>query len=100
MIDPHAHEAITFYKELVTASFDCPPHLAAALAAAKYSVAIQQAPAELPALREIVSAAHDTYPALRRTAGQMLEKIEIEMGIIQTDVRVEPAPRGRPRKVA
>jgi len=78
-MDAHDSQALAHYEQLISLRY--PPHLAAALAAARYQVAIGTA---LPAVREVVSAVGDRHPALRRTAGQLVEKIEGEMGLPAT----------------
>lgn len=73
--------ALAHYEELIGLRY--PPHLACALAAARYAQSIataEKVPLPLPALRKVVEAARDV-PALRREAGRMVATIEREMGL-------------------
>ena len=80
-MDAHDTAALRHYEALIAARY--PPHLAAALAAARYQVglAVSAAPLPLPALRDAVSMAKDSYPPLRRTAGRLLVEVEAAMGL-------------------
>lgn len=82
--DIHDTRALEHYQALIDARY--PPHLAAALAAARYQAGLLAGnhPPPLPVLREVVSAVKDGNPRLRRVAGQMLERVEAEMGLTRS----------------
>jgi hypothetical protein len=82
-MDPHAADALAHYEALIALRY--PPMLAAALAAARYQTALAaHEQASLAAARNTVVAVGEHHPTLRRTAGQLLEKIDGEMGIATT----------------
>lgn len=80
-MDAHDATALQHYEALIALHY--PPHLAAALAAARYQALLTagHAPPPLPVLREVVSAVRDQHPALRRTAGRLLVEVEAAMGL-------------------
>ncbi len=80
-MDAHDQTALQHYEALIQERY--PPHLAAALAAARYQAALTAGamPPPLPVLREIVSATKDGHPRLRRTAGRLLIEVEEAMGV-------------------
>lgn len=80
-MDPHDAAALRHYEALIALHY--PPHLAAALAAARYQVGlvVAAAPLPLPALREVVSTVKETQPQLRRAAGRLLVEVEEAMGV-------------------
>ena len=80
-MDAHDAAALRHYEALIALHY--PPHLAAALATARYQVGLIVAvgPLPLPALREVVSTVKDTQPKLRRTAGRLLVEVEEAMGV-------------------
>ncbi len=80
-MDTHDTTALAHYEALIAQRY--PPHLAAALAAARYQVALLAfaAPASLPVFRDIVSAVAEKQPKLRRTAGRLLVEVEEAMGV-------------------
>lgn len=82
-MDAHDTAALRHYEALIALHY--PPDLATALVAARYQVGLvaASAPLPLPALREIISATKDAQPRLRRVAGQLLEKIDMELGLGQ-----------------
>jgi hypothetical protein len=76
-MDTHDHAALQHYLNLIAQRY--PPELAAALAAQRYQVSLllaQGPPLSLPALRDVVQTAKDTYPALARDAGRLVVAIE------------------------
>jgi hypothetical protein len=81
-MDAHDQAALAHYQALV-ANLDCPPILAAALAAARYQHQLTHA--DLPVLRDTLEAVASTNPDLRRDIGRTVAAIE---------------RRGRPKKVA
>lgn len=82
-MDAHDLAALRHYEALIALHY--PPHLAAALAAARYQTGLLAAagPLPLPALRAVISTAKETQPRLRRVAGQLLEKVDAELGLGQ-----------------
>lgn len=80
-MDAHDTTALAHYEALIAQRY--PPHLAAALAAARYQAELLagDTPPSLPVLREVVSAVKDRHPALRRTAGRLLVEVEAAMGL-------------------
>lgn len=79
-MDPHDTAALRHYEALIALHY--PPHLAAALAAARYQVCLSAL--SLPALRDVVRMVKDTQPRLQRAAGRLLVEVEKEMGKTQT----------------
>lgn len=80
-VDVHDNAALAHYMELIEARY--PPDLAAALVAARYQIAVvaETGSVPLPMARQVVRAIGESHPAVRRQAGQLLEKIDGEMGL-------------------
>jgi len=70
-MDTHDATALQHYEQLIALHY--PPHLAAALAAARYQVAIG---ACLPMLRETLVAVQTTHPDLKRDVGRTVAAID------------------------
>jgi hypothetical protein len=64
--------ALRHYEQMIAQRF--PPHLAAALAAARYQVALSQG--ALPVLRDALVTAQEAHPDLKRDTGRTIAAID------------------------
>jgi hypothetical protein len=72
-MDQHDRAALTHYEQLIELRY--PPQLAALLAAARYQLALIEAPA-LPIVRSALVAVQEAHPDLRRDAGRTVAAID------------------------
>jgi hypothetical protein len=87
MHDAHDIAALAHYEDLIDRRY--PPHLAAALAAARYAYGLTaaSAPLPLPALRDALGAAQDAYPELARDVGRLRARVDDALGVPITRAR-------------
>lgn len=69
--DTHDSQALAHYESLIALRY--PPHLAAALAAARYQLAVGMA---LPVVRETLIRVQEAHPDLRRDVGRTVAAID------------------------
>ena len=74
-VDAHDTAALAHYEALIAARY--PPHLAAALTAARYQLAVGMA---LPIVRAALVQVQEAHPDLRRDAGRTIAAIDRKGG--------------------
>lgn len=72
MMDEAERSALAHYEQLIACRV--PPHLAAALAAARYQTTIAQA--ALPVVRDTLIKVQETHPDLKRDVGRTVAAID------------------------
>lgn len=70
-MDAHDNAALEHYEELIALRY--PPHLAAALVAARYQIAVGMA---LPVVRETLNRVQEQHPDLKRDVGRTIAAID------------------------
>lgn len=70
-MDSHDAAALQHYEQLIALRY--PPQLAAALAAARYQIAVGMA---LPVVRETLVRVQEAYPDLKRDVGRTVAAID------------------------